>query len=83
MRKRGQVVTGVGDAVKVSVEVATTDPLALLVAVRVSVPAVVSWTAIVQGSLTMHGFVPTSVPPEVLHVTVLSFTPVTIAVTVW
>jgi len=40
MRKRGHVVTGAGDAVKVSVEVARTDPLAFEVAVRVSVSGV-------------------------------------------
>jgi hypothetical protein len=82
-RKRGQVVTGVGEAVNVSVDVATTDPFALLVAVRVTVSTDVSYTAIVQGSFTTHGFVPTSTPPDVLHVTVLLFTPVIIAVTVW
>jgi NADPH-dependent ferric siderophore reductase len=41
-RKRGQVVTGVGDGVKVTVEVAVTDPLAFEVAVRVTVSAVAS-----------------------------------------
>jgi hypothetical protein len=41
-RKRGQVESGVGEAVNTSVDVATTDPFALLVAVRVSVSAVVS-----------------------------------------
>jgi hypothetical protein len=42
MRKRGQLVTGVGDGVKVTVEEAVTDPLAFEVAVRVTVSAVVS-----------------------------------------
>jgi hypothetical protein len=42
MRKRGQVETGVGEAVKVTVEVAVTEPLAFDVAVRVTVSAVVS-----------------------------------------
>jgi hypothetical protein len=76
-KKRGQVETGVGEAVKVIVAEAVTEPLALLVAVSVSVSAVVSWSAMVQGSFTTHGFVPTNVPPDVLHVTVLLLTPVT------
>jgi hypothetical protein len=39
---RGHVATGVGDAVKVTLDVATTAPLAFDVAVKVSVSAVLS-----------------------------------------
>jgi hypothetical protein len=46
------------------------------------VPGVVVVNATVQGSFTTQGFVPTMVPPSDVQVTVLSFTPVTIAVTV-
>jgi hypothetical protein len=77
------VVAGVGDAVNVTVEVAVTEWFAFDVAVRVYVPAVVVVSAIVQGSFTTQGLVPTTVPPEAVQVTVLLFTPVTIAVTVW
>jgi hypothetical protein len=68
--------------VKVTVEVAVTEGFAFEVAVSVYVPAVVVVSAMVQGSFTTHGLVPTNFPPEVVHVTVLSFTPFTMAVTV-
>jgi hypothetical protein len=79
----GCVDAGVGEAVKVILLVAVTELLALLVAVRWYVPAVVEYSATVQGSFTTQGLVPTIVPPSVVHVTALLFTPVKIAVTVW
>ena len=79
---RGCPVVGVGDAVNVIVLIDFTALLALLVAVKWYVPAVVLYSATVQGSFTTHGLVPTMVPPSALHLTVLSLTPDTTAVTV-
>jgi hypothetical protein len=81
-RKRGWSVRGVGDAVNVIVLLATTEWFALLVAVKWYVPVLVVYSATVQGSFATHGFVPMMLPPSEDHVTVLSFTPLTIAVTV-
>jgi hypothetical protein len=75
-------VVGVGDAIKVRVAAPATLLLALLVAFRWKAPLVSEYRATVHGSLTTQGLVPMMVPPSVVHVTVLSLTPVTTAVTV-
>ena len=66
----------------VIVDVAMTEWFALLDAVRWYVPVFVVYNATVHGSFAVHGLVPTMVPPSEDQVTVLSFTPVTMAVTV-
>jgi hypothetical protein len=76
-------VAGVGDPVMVMIAVADMFLSAFDVAVRWYVPGVVEWRAMVQGSFTTQGLVPTIAPPSAVQVTVLSFFPVMIAVTVW